>query len=106
MDDGATLTVDAGSVGSFTGAYGTLQLTANGNYTYTLNTSGVQHLAQGASITDSFGYQAKDAQGALSNTASVTITINGDNNTTRPNSSPHIMTDDHFTFNENVLTND
>src|SRR5258708_20478170 len=104
MDDGATLTVDAGSVGSFTGAYGTLQLTANGNYTYTLNTSGVQHLAQGASITDSFGYQAKDAQGALSNTASVTITINGVNDAPVANSDAASMTEDQTPVTANVLT--
>src|SRR5205814_2038289 len=47
---------------------GALTLTADGSFTYTpnLNFNG----------TDSFTYQAKDAAGALSNLATVTITVN------------------------------
>src|SRR5438874_4321089 len=55
-------------------SYGTLSLSADGSYTYTLNTAGVQHLAQGASVTDSFSYQATDGL-ASSNTATHRITI-------------------------------
>jgi VCBS repeat-containing protein len=47
--------------------HGTLTLYANGGFRYTPNAS--------YTGTDTFRYQAKDAAGALSNTATVTITI-------------------------------
>src|SRR4029077_12536302 len=52
-------------------ASGALTLNADGSFTYTptLNFNG----------TDSFKYQAKDAAGALSNVATVTITVNAVN---------------------------
>jgi VCBS repeat-containing protein len=49
-------------------AHGTLTLNANGSFRYTPSAS--------YTGTDTFRYQAKDAAGALSNIATVTITIN------------------------------
>src|SRR5262249_31075090 len=76
VDAGATLSVVA--PGTFTGTYGTLELAADGSYTYTLNTAGVQSLAEGASVTDSFSYQASDGS-AASNAATLVVTITGVN---------------------------
>ena len=69
---------DAMSVtpGTFTGAFGTLVLNADGTYTYTPFASN-QSLAQGQSVTDSFSYTVSD--GSLSDTATLTITIAGVN---------------------------
>src|SRR5262249_39834713 len=72
VDDGTTLAV--ANPGSFDGTYGSLSLAADGSYTYTLNTAGVQHLAAGASVTDSFNYQASDGS-ATSTTATLVVTI-------------------------------
>src|SRR5205823_10118583 len=47
---------------------GSLALNADGSFTYTPNVN--------FNGTDSFTYQAKDAAGALSNVATVTITVN------------------------------
>src|SRR5205814_2256431 len=52
-------------------ANGALTLTADGSFTYTPNVN--------FNGTDSFKYQAKDAAGALSNVATVTITVNAVN---------------------------
>src|SRR5437867_3788848 len=107
VDDGATLTVDSGSTGaSLAGTYGTLNLAADGSYTYTLNTAGVQHLAEGASVSDSFGYKANDEHGALSNTATLTITITGVNDAPVAADDAKSMTEDTATVSGNVLTND
>ena len=62
--------------GTFVGTYGTLQLNADGTYTYTL-AANAQPLAQGETATDSFTYTVSD--GSLSDTGVLTITINGAN---------------------------
>src|SRR5262249_60507113 len=49
VDDGATLTVN--SVGSFAGTYGTLQLAANGSYTYTTHPASGHQPPQYAAFT-------------------------------------------------------
>ncbi|MFC3914699.1 VCBS domain-containing protein [Pseudaeromonas sharmana] len=61
-----------------TNALGTFTLLANGEYTFTLNNANpaVQRLDDGETLTQSFSYTLKDADGDTS-TASVTITING-----------------------------
>jgi VCBS repeat-containing protein len=90
VDAGDTKTVSAvsgagaGSVGGSTaGLYGTLVLAANGSYTYTVdNTSpAVQALrTAGDTLVDSFSYTVRDAAG-LTSTATLTVTINGANDT-------------------------
>jgi len=65
VDPGDTRTAVLASGGS--PAHGTLILNANGSFRYTPTT--------GFSGTDTFSYQAKDAAGALSNVATVTITV-------------------------------
>ena len=62
------------------GLYGTLNLDADGHYTYTLNNSlaAVQGLGEGQTLTDTFTYTVTDAHGGTgSNT--LTVTINGVN---------------------------
>src|SRR4029077_12423683 len=68
-------------------ASGGLTLNADGSFTYTptLNFNG----------TDSFKYQAKDAAGALSNVATVTITVNAVND-------PPVAANDAYTTNEDT----
>ncbi|EGW52440.1 hypothetical protein HMPREF1022_00567, partial [Desulfovibrio sp. 6_1_46AFAA] len=78
--------VDVHDVLSFTplsnaaGSYGTFSVDANGNYTYTLNTSlpAVQGLGAGESLTDSFTVTVSDNHGGSSSTV-VTMSINGSN---------------------------
>ena len=72
----------AGAVGGTTaGAHGTLTLGSNGAYTYTVNEadSAVQALKVGESVTDTFNYTVSDGVGGLTDTAVLTITINGAN---------------------------
>ena len=56
---------------------GTVVVNIDGSYTYTLG-DGVQSLAAGATLTDTFTYEVTDEAGAVS-TATVTITIVGTN---------------------------
>src|SRR5207237_2060776 len=67
--------------------HGTLTVNANGSFTYppNLNFSG----------TDSFTYQAKDAAGALSNVATVTMTV------TAVNDAP-VAANDAYSMNEDT----
>jgi VCBS repeat-containing protein len=70
----------AGTLGSgLVGAHGTLTLGSNGNYTYVVNENdaAVQALKAGQTITDTFNYTVTD--GSLTDTATLTITINGAN---------------------------
>ena len=62
------------------GLYGTLQVNANGTYTYLLNNSlnAVQKLSIGDTLTDSFVYTVVDSKGAASS-ATLTVTIQGNN---------------------------
>ncbi|MGI9377454.1 MAG: tandem-95 repeat protein, partial [Tsuneonella suprasediminis] len=90
VDDGetATLTVSevgfgstSGTVGSsLSGTYGTLVLSSNGNYVYSLDNtnSDTQALKQGQSVTETFTYTVVDANGA-SDTSTLTITVTGTN---------------------------
>lgn len=69
----------SGSVGSdVPGEYGTLKLNADGSYTYALNNANpvVNALKTGETLTDTFSYTIKDADGDWS-TTTITITING-----------------------------
>src|SRR6185295_17651618 len=71
-----------------TTTHGALVLNADGSFTYTptANYNG----------PDSFTYQAKDAAGALSNTATVTITVN-------PVNDAPVAVDDAYNTNEDTL---
>ena len=77
-NDTLTITPIAGQAGT----YGTLTLGANGQYTYTLNNASpaVQGLAVGETAADTFTYTVTDNHGA-SSTATISITINGSNDT-------------------------
>ena len=96
-DDSATLTVTAiqpsgGSSSnvtsgttytngtSVTGTYGTLVIGADGSYTYTADQSAADDLDAGDSVTDVFTYTVTDENGATT-TATITITVNGINDT-------------------------
>jgi trimeric autotransporter adhesin len=76
-DVGTVLQVAA--PGIYSGAYGSLNLAADGAYTYTLaNASGaVQALAAGQAVTDVFGYAATD--GIVSTPGTLTVTVTGTN---------------------------
>ena len=78
--------VDVHDVVSFTpqtnapGSYGTFTLSADGHYTYTLNTSlpAVLGLGSGESLTDAFTVTVSDGHGGTAS-AVVTMSINGSN---------------------------
>ena len=90
VDNGetATLTVSdvqfgatSGTVGSsLAGIYGTLVLSATGNYVYSLDNgaAATQALKQGQSATETFIYTIVDANGAF-DTSTLTITVTGTN---------------------------
>ncbi|MBD2257845.1 Ig-like domain-containing protein [Pseudanabaena sp. FACHB-2040] len=62
------------------GTYGSLNWNSDGTYAYTLNNASpaVQALDENETLTDSFTYTISDGRGGT-NTASLTITINGKN---------------------------
>ncbi|TPK76973.1 adhesin, partial [Mesorhizobium sp. B2-4-18] len=65
--------------GGLVGAHGTLTLNSNGSYTYVVNENDatVQALNTGGTTTDTFNYTVSD--GSLTDTAVLTVTINGAN---------------------------
>jgi len=71
------------NAGTYQGLYGTLDLAADGSYTYMLNSSlpEVQALAQGETLTDSFSYDVTDgvALNPLGASAQLNIAIQGAN---------------------------
>ncbi|WP_214475632.1 VCBS domain-containing protein, partial [Mesorhizobium sp. dw_380] len=70
----------AGSLGvGLVGAHGTLTIAADGSYTYVVNENDltVQALNTGGTTTDTFNYTVSD--GSLTDTAVLTVTINGAN---------------------------
>ena len=84
--DGDALSVgavegDPGNVGvTVSGSFGTVQINATGDYTYTLDTLNptVQGLDGGETLTESFTYSIDDGQGGTA-TATLQVTINGTN---------------------------
>ena len=82
MEVSAVAGVAAGTVGGSTpGAYGSLVLSADGSYLYTLDNNApvVQGLRTGSdTLTDTFTYTVRDAAGATSSTT-LTVTITGTN---------------------------
>ncbi len=77
IDQGDVLSV--ANAGTFVGTYGTLTLNSDGSYTYALdNTSmGVQSLAEGQVVSESFDYVATD--GMANTPSSLTVSITGTN---------------------------
>ena len=70
-----------GNVGStLSTTYGTLNIAANGSYTYTLDNTraATQALTQGQVATEVFTYRVRDAAGLFSDTT-LTVTVNGTN---------------------------
>ncbi len=74
-DEGAALTIVAASTRSANGAL--IEIAADGSVIYDPQTL-YKTLKPGDSVTDTFDYQVADADGQMS-TASVTLTISGDN---------------------------
>jgi VCBS repeat-containing protein len=88
--------------GTYNGFWGTLVLAANGNYTYTPNAiAGL--LNNGQSVVDVFGYNASD--GTASDSATITITINGLSGVPNANNDSATTTEN-SSVSGNVLTND
>ena len=98
--DVETLTV--ANAGTYVGAYGTLVLAADGSYTYTPG-SAAQPLDDGESAQDVFSYTASD--GTASDTATLTITVNGLNDAPIANDDTDSTTED-SSVSGNVLAND
>jgi len=97
--------------GTITLQYGSLEIHADGSYTYTLDNSNpaVDALNTGQHLTDTFTYTASDGNGGTTS-STLTITINGstdnrppvvdaDTNTIREDATP-------ITVSGNVLSND
>ncbi|MEQ1915119.1 MAG: VCBS domain-containing protein, partial [Gallionella sp.] len=77
VDQGTVLTV--ANAGVFAGQYGQLTLATDGSYTYALDNAsyGVQSLAAGQTVTETFAYQATD--GLVATPSTLTVTITGTN---------------------------
>ncbi|MGH8622118.1 MAG: VCBS domain-containing protein, partial [Burkholderiales bacterium] len=75
---GASLSVR--NPGTYAGTHGMLDLAADGSYTYALDSDGVQQLAEGESLADTFSYDADDAILA-SASATLNVSIHGENDT-------------------------
>ena len=105
LDAGAVLAVVA--PGTYAGAYGSLTLAVDGSYTYVLDNAapGVQALAQGQTVVDSFAYAATD--GVAQNAATLDITIAGANDgPVLAADAAHIVEDGAASVSGNVLAND
>ncbi|TNC95243.1 MAG: outer membrane adhesin-like protein [Gallionellaceae bacterium] len=105
VDQGTVLTV--ANAGVFAGQFGQLTLNADGSYSYALDNAslGVQSLAQGQVVTETFAYQASD--GITSTPSTLTVTITGTNDapvTTVDTAS--VQEDLSITATGNVLAND
>ena len=88
--------------GTYVGSYGTLVLAADGSYTYTPNAA-AQELDDGESAQDVFSYTASD--GTATDTATLTITVNGLNDAPVANDDSASTTED-AGVSGNVLGND
>ncbi|MEQ1917077.1 MAG: Ig-like domain-containing protein, partial [Gallionella sp.] len=77
IDQGTVLQV--ANAGTYQGNFGSLVLNADGSYSYALDNAslGVQSLAQGQVVTETFAYQATD--GFVSTPSTLTVTITGTN---------------------------
>ena len=107
--DGDALVVT--SAGTFLLPHGTVVINANGSYTYTLDNSDpdVNALNDSETLTNSFTYSISDGHGGT-DSAKLTITINGNTDNRPPEASPDSasVTEDTAPnpIQGNVLTND
>ena len=99
--DGETVTV--ANPGVYVGAYGTLTLNADGSYTYVPNAA-AQGLDDGETAQDVFSYTASD--GTASDSATLTVTVNGANDAPVANDDTASTNEDSAGVSGNVLTND
>lgn len=76
----ADTTASESAVGTITGRYGTLTISADGSYSYAVDTAdaAVIALATGDTLTETFFYRAKNDSN-FSDISTLTITINGAN---------------------------
>jgi VCBS repeat-containing protein len=104
VDSGAVLAVAA--PGSYAGTYGSLNLAADGSYTYRLNnaSTAVQSLAAGQTVVDSFAYAATDGQ--MQTASSLAITITGTNDAPLLAADSARLTEDATGVSGNLLAND
>ncbi|MDX6595828.1 MAG: hypothetical protein QOI72_1210, partial [Solirubrobacterales bacterium] len=90
--------VVTGVVGTaMTGKYGSLTVNSNGSYSYSLDNTNaaVQALVPaGATLADVFHYTIKDASGAASSSAAITITISGADDTALASADVGSMSED------------
>jgi VCBS repeat-containing protein len=98
--DGETLTV--ANPGTYVGTYGTLEIAADGSYTYTPSAA-AQGLDVGETAQDVFTYTASD--GTASDTADLTVTVTGLNDAPVANDDTNV-TDENSPVSGNVLAND
>ncbi|MFL6843798.1 MAG: Ig-like domain-containing protein [Allosphingosinicella sp.] len=89
--------------GVYVGAYGTLTLAANGSYTYAPNAA-AQGLDDGETAQDVFTYTASD--GTASDSATLTVTVNGANDAPVANDDTRSTNEDSAGVSGNVLAND
>jgi VCBS repeat-containing protein len=105
IDQGTVLSVE--SAGTFVGQFGTLTLNADGSYSYALDNAsyGVQSLAQGQVVTDTFDYAATD--GITSTPSILTVSITGTNDAPVVVADVNAVQEDlNITATGNVLSND
>jgi VCBS repeat-containing protein len=103
--------VDAGTVlavlnpGTYTGAYGSLSLQADGSYVYLLDSAAAQAIAQGMVVTDTFGYLASD--GAIQQASQLVVSITGRNDApVATGDAAAVAEDGELSSAGNVLAND
>jgi large repetitive protein len=90
------------------GDFGTVEIAADGSYSYALDNSlaAVQALDDGEQLTDTFTYEATDGT-AASNTATLTVTITGVNDPPVANDDTAAIAEDAVAaVTGNLLTND
>ncbi|MBK9160736.1 MAG: tandem-95 repeat protein [Nitrosomonadales bacterium] len=105
VDQGAVLSV--ANAGTYQGSYGSLLLNTDGSYTYSLDNGslGVQSLAQGQVVTDTFDYQTSD--GITSTPSALTVSITGTNDAPVVTADAAAVQEDvSLTATGNVLSND
>lgn len=105
VDQGTVLSVS--NAGVFVGQYGQLALNADGSYTYDLDNAslGVQSLAEGQVVTETFAYEATDGIATTPSTLTVTITGTNDAPVTTVDTAA-VQEDVTVTASGNVLSND
>ncbi len=105
VDQGAALGVL--NAGVFAGNYGQLTLAADGNYSYALDNAspGVQSLAAGQVVTETFAYEATD--GTVATPSSLTVSITGTNDApVVAADAVYVREELNITATGNVLSND